>query len=790
MSQANWSVETATTLNDYGMRVIPHNPNNPKVPEGHSPWPFANSRTYQLNDVKWKSSYFPAKGEKLLTPVVHVVLDDCLLVDYDGNKKDDIISVEQLAVDIGLTYEDLMSSMVQTNEDFNSLHFLFRINDDGVLAAFKAGKCFKQSNDGGWRKGVDIKTGNQLMDVKQGKILIPFNKYTLLDAPKNLIDTLRVSSPPPANIQQAEITLSEHTSDFGRLKIEEIRRELNGVVEGERNAAFGGRAKRVYEFVAGGEIAENDAIQFISELAVMLEQTDNLAHTLKNAKSKSTYNPRNETIDKNNQRKHMQSMQADRVAQVFKDVVAPNLLLEKSVIKLADVDSKPMQMVNDQMFDALTCRDSLFNSRLADFNGCYHWWNGKAWEISEDSLLRRHIGNAMLSGEIKTTKTRIDGTLSVMKDQLPLMGDINPQERVVFFNNGVLNLDTFELQSHDVKFKNSRYIDVDYSEEFKAPVWDNWLNEIFESDLERKELLQEMLGFCLTRSNLGIEKALLFVGATRSGKGTIAKILKRILDCGASSFNLDQINDNKILSSMIGRNVAIDYECANPQKREAKSVAATFKSITSNDSVTIPLLYTQKPWSGALGCKLLALANSVPRLFDDSGATASRWIPLVFDKSFLGKEDPTLEARLAGELDNIVNWSVIGLKRLVANGKFTSPESSINEMESMKQQGSPIQQFITDSLIVGETEKAFDKDIKASYRQWCMANDEYQLKGADLFTALQDALRSQGVTRKSSVRINPNPSPGRGFTGISVKPIVYAHPIPFEKHYNQVKGGY
>ena len=81
----------------------------------------------------------------------------------------------------------------------------------------------------------------------------------------------------------------------------------------------------------------------------------------------------------------------------------------------------------------------------------------------------------MLSGEIKTTKTRIDGTLSVMKDQLPLMGDINPQERVVFFNNGVLNLDTFELQSHDVKFKNSRYIDVDYSEEFEAPIWDNWL---------------------------------------------------------------------------------------------------------------------------------------------------------------------------------------------------------------------------------------------------------------------------------------------------------------------------
>jgi phage/plasmid-associated DNA primase len=163
---------------------------------------------------------------------------------------------------------------------------------------------------------------------------------------------------------------------------------------------------------------------------------------------------------------------------------------------------------------------------------------------------------------------------------------------------------------------------------------------------------------------------------------------------------------------------------------------------------------------------------------------------LVFDKSFLGKEDPTLEARLANEIEAIVNWSVIGLKRLVANGKFTSTASSINEMESMKQQGSPINQFITDCLIVGETEKAFDKDIKASYRNWCAVNDEFQLKGADLFTALQDALRSQGATRKSSVRIDPYPSPLRGFTGISVKPIVHVHPVPFEKHYNQVKGGY
>lgn len=110
-------------------------------------------------------------------------LDNLILVDYDGNKQDkSCIAHSELMTILG----EPKPCLVQENDLGDSLHYLYklpdRINRDKL----------KHSNDG-WLDGVDLKTGNQLMDLKEHKLItngqLP-NIDQLPHAPQILIDAL------------------------------------------------------------------------------------------------------------------------------------------------------------------------------------------------------------------------------------------------------------------------------------------------------------------------------------------------------------------------------------------------------------------------------------------------------------------------------------------------------------------------------------------------------------------------------------------------------------------------
>jgi len=78
------------------------------------------------------------------------------------------------------------------------------------------------------------------------------------------------------------------------------------------------------------------------------------------------------------------------------------------------------------------------------------------------------------------------------------------------------------------------------------------------------------------------------------------------------------------------------------------------------------------PRSVKLLTRLLVLGNRQPTWIDESGALAARQLAIVFDRSFEGKEDQSVEDALIAELPGIANWALEGLKRLRANSyKFS-----------------------------------------------------------------------------------------------------------------------
>lgn len=156
---------------DAGYRVVP-------IKDGVPTRPFGAGQTYNdLSDGAWRGA-----------TAVGLILDQAVLLDYDGNKADEegswIVPVEELPNMLNL---HIMPSPVQSGSAGRSLHYLFRL-PDGI----KAGVDVKNSADGKLIEHVDIKCGNQLMHLKPGKILNGLSPVGQLPlAPRAVVSVLQ-----------------------------------------------------------------------------------------------------------------------------------------------------------------------------------------------------------------------------------------------------------------------------------------------------------------------------------------------------------------------------------------------------------------------------------------------------------------------------------------------------------------------------------------------------------------------------------------------------------------------
>lgn len=146
-SQDDWVQQTATMAELCGYRPIPYYKSIGK------PSPYAAGQRYTADDPKWATADFVA-----------IALDNVVLVDWDAYK-DQVISIAELAVKLGISEVELRGAEVQNDPKKDSKHFFFRLPD-----GFDSSQIM-DSNNGNFIRGIDFKTGNQLAYLKPHKEL-------------------------------------------------------------------------------------------------------------------------------------------------------------------------------------------------------------------------------------------------------------------------------------------------------------------------------------------------------------------------------------------------------------------------------------------------------------------------------------------------------------------------------------------------------------------------------------------------------------------------------------------
>jgi putative DNA primase/helicase len=275
------------------------------------------------------------------------------------------------------------------------------------------------------------------------------------------------------------------------------------------------------------------------------------------------------------------------------------------------------------------------------------------------------------------------------------------------------------------RFFSMNALDFPFSAKAPTPVeWLRFLSELWEEDEESIQLLQEWFGYCLT-ADTRQQKALLLVGPKRAGKGTIARVLTRLIGaanvCGPT---LSGLSTNFGLWALIGKLVAIISDARLSGRTDQAVITERILAIVGEDSITIDRK-NQEPVTTRLLTRLMILTNELPKLADASGALASRFLVLTLSESFYGREDTGLEDRICAELPGILLWAIQGWQRLNRRGHFIQPASSQAAIEELNDLASPIGVFL---------------------REWCVIQPGASIPVADLFEGWQFWCAEQGAT--------------------------------------------
>lgn len=202
-------------------------------------------------------------------------------------------------------------------------------------------------------------------------------------------------------------------------------------------------------------------------------------------------------------------------------------------------------------------------------------------------------------------------------------------------------------------------------------------------------------------------------------KGTVARVLARLLGNGnVAAPTLASLTSNFGLAPLIGRRLAIISDARLGARADQAAIAERLLSISGEDAITIDRKH-REAWTGRLDTRFLILTNEMPKRGDASGALASRFIVLTLDRSFYGREDHGLTARLMADLPGILNWSLEGLARLRDRGHFEQPASSAEAIRDLEDLGSPISAFIRERCHVEPGGEVETKRLYGAWRDWC-----------------------------------------------------------------------
>lgn len=292
-------------------------------------------------------------------------------------------------------------------------------------------------------------------------------------------------------------------------------------------------------------------------------------------------------------------------------------------------------------------------------------------ELALRSALTQHLQNRYRTGHEHNVEAFIQGELARMGWLLP----DRVLEPLLNVRNGMLDLPTTVLKDHDPKYLSSAQLPVEWDPHATCPTYDEW---ILNQAGDQVALLEETIAAMLDPSSTPT-KALFLYGDPRSGKSTVLRLLEAMVGPeNRSAVSLHQLATDRFASANIAGAMLNTSGDLSAQHVEDVSL---FKKMTGEDAI-----HADKKFGRQFTFTNRALfafsANQIPSVGENSRAYIDRIVPVRFNNSFAGAENPDWERRMLRELPGIlVRWVRAWQNRMERGHALPVSEEIMHEFE-------------------------------------------------------------------------------------------------------------
>lgn len=394
-------------------------------------------------------------------------------------------------------------------------------------------------------------------------------------------------------------------------------------------------------------------------------------------------------------------------------------------------------------------------------------YNGKFWEKMYDqeamAWMAERVKPAPSSSEAQEFLAQLK-----LQNLTRLDWFSKSRQRMMNFQNVVLDLTTMEVHAHKPEFGFFHVLPFDYDPRALAPRWEQFLLEIMQGDRGLVDLLKEFGGYAISGDDYWIHKALLLVGDGSNGKSVFMEMLGEVAGKEShSAVPVQQLNDP--VARQLTYNKLFNY--SEETSVTAFNSSEAFKTMASGGALQYKVLYEQ-PFMAHNRAKMIMSANNMPYSADKSLGIYRRLLIVRFRATFLPDQpgfDYFLKDKLRRELPGICNSLIEGYRRLLRNQKFSAEEITRSELNEYMYESDAVLRFKLEYLQdADEDPDAFEttSDMYLVYTQMCLAENERPLT---LTSFGHQLLRVWPVLKERKTTRRVDGKPCKGFLHVHLK---------------------
>ena len=369
-------------------------------------------------------------------------------------------------------------------------------------------------------------------------------------------------------------------------------------------------------------------------------------------------------------------------------------------------------------------------------------YNGEFWKSIEQKTIENFLGEASQVLGIEKFTAKYFNFRERLYKQFTASGHLptppKPRDKVLInLKNG-----TFEISERPIlrSFDPSDFIryqlPFEYNPMATAPKFEAYLNRVL-PEKDKQEVLCEYLGYIfIPTERLKLEKALFLYGGGANGKSVLYDIIRALLgDQNTSEYSLQSLTDISGYSRAQIADKLVNYATEINGRLESSK----FKALASGEPMEARLPY-KDPFIIENYAKLIFNANELPKEVEFTHGFFRRFLIIPFEVTIPEKEQNKGLAKeiIQEELPGVFNWVLTGLKRLLANGKFSKSPSIDKALEDFKTESDSVKRFLQENGFVTDLEKKILlKDLYPQYREFALEDGNKPLSKSNFKKRLE-----------------------------------------------------